>query len=636
MRTVQFLSKEILGDDYSSRWETLGDFLNSSKIVFLDSETSGLDPYTERLLLLQLTTPKSTEAWVIPFGELTEKEKLGLANCLRGKELVIHNAAFDLRFLSVHLGFDVLSKEYTVFDTYLAEQVLGAGRGMHLRSYASLANTAQRRLGEKLQKDTRKEFIGHMGENFTDDQIKYAAKDLDYLPEIRKQQIEEAKEYGLVPTFKLEFELVKVLTKMHLDGIDINRRLWKQIIKEEQAKKEQTYDALIELIRPYIKQQTLFDDLAINVNSSAQLLQFLVVDYGLKIPDTAEQTLKSQNDPVCEAILEYREHEKMLAAFGESTLAKINPVTKRLHPEFNQCMTATGRFSSDSPNVQQIPGKGEGKRLRRCFRASEGYKMICADYSQIELRILAEFSQEPKLIEAYTTGIDVHTQTASVAFGMPVENISDEQRKIAKIINFATCYGGGPAAVARGLVQVISEDEAREILRSTFDTDVGDEGPYYTLGLNFVKAFFAGMPVAKDYLESSGLSAVHNRFSETPLGRKRFYPELDNFLEPSMKNPAYREIVSSVGRRGRNHPIQGCSADITKISLVNISDSLRESKIDGRILLQVHDEVAVEVPEEHEEYFAQEMGACMIRAGEEFLKLIPVEVEVKTADYWTK
>lgn len=611
------------------------------KILCLDTETSGLDPYTCKLLLLQLTGVRSDTVYIIPGYLIGTNEKAVLRALLTGKELVIHNAGFDLKFLQIHLGFDITSPDYTVFDTFLAEEILGAGTPMNLRAYASLKNTVYRRLGIVLEKNIREQFIGHSGEIFSESQIKYAGDDLEHLADIRKQQVEEAKKYELVPTFKLEFELIKFVTKMSLDGIQINTTLWREIISNQENLRKVSYTNLIEVMSPFMKQDSLFSELSFNINSTTQTLKFLKNDLGLYLEDTSEQSLRSQNNPVCDAILEYREHEKMLSAFGEKALGKVNSVTGRLHPEFNQCATATGRFSSDNPNVQQIPGRGEGAKLRQCFEASQGFKMVCADYSQIELRILAEFSQEPKLIEAYTSGIDVHTQTASIAFGIPHEQVRPDQRKIAKIINFATVYGGGPAAISRGLIQVISEDEAHEILNATFGYVEGEDiqEPYLTLGKEFVEAFFRGMPKAKEYLDRSGQEAIWNRWSQTPLGRKRFYWELDSLEKPKSKyDKDYQSVVSSVRRRAMNHPIQGCSADITKKAIINIGKAMRERYGPGigKILLQVHDEIVVEVPEEDADNFKEIQRECMVSAGQEFLKSVPVELDINVTDYWDK
>jgi DNA polymerase-1 len=296
----------------------------------------------------------------------------------------------------------------------------------------------------------------------------------------------------------------------------------------------------------------------------------------------------------------------------------------------------TGRFSSDNPNVQQIPGRGNGAELRKCFVASPGYKMICADYSQIELRILAELSQEKALVHAYQNHIDIHAQTASIAFGIPLDEVTGDQRKIAKIINFATIYGGGPQAISKGLLQVISEDEARTILQNQFKRHpkVSKHGAYYDLAKEFIASYFQGLPNAKDYLEKSGNNAVYNRYSETPLGRKRFYPELDN---ESLPKEQRLEEAEGVKRKGKNHAIQGCSADITKVAIIRIGQYFEQHpEFGGRILLTVHDEIATEVYQDVADDFLAIQKRLMIEAGETFLKTVPVEVDAKISDYWEK
>jgi DNA polymerase-1 len=331
--------------------------------------------------------------------------------------------------------------------------------------------------------------------------------------------------------------------------------------------------------------------------------------------------------------LEYREHEKLLSAFGEKTLAMINKKTGKLHPEFNQCSTATGRFSSDHPNIQQIPSKGLGSKLRRCFIASEGHQIVCADYSQIELRILAELSQEPKLIRAYNEGIDIHTQTASLAFGIPVNEVTSDHRKIAKILSFATVYGGGPTAISKGLLQVLDETSARRILKDVFNKTPSSKGAFYSLAKEFVDSYFREMPEASSWLESTGNKAIKLRYSETPLGRKRFYThELDETKHGSKDD--FKKALGSVRRKATNHPIQGCSADITKVAMNNLGQLFKEGG--GRILIQVHDEIVCEVLTERLDEFVPRIERAMVAAGEEFLKSVPVIVDIKTSNYWKK
>jgi DNA polymerase-1 len=611
------------------------------KVLYMDTETSGLDPLEARLLLIQVCPGEGRNTYVIDFNKCEKSDIERMKSLFTDKELVLHNAKFDLKFLQVYLGLPISSDRIKVYDTMLAECVCLAGRVVSLRRASSLRNTLYRRYRIDLNKDARQEFIGHDGKHFTQRQIDYAAKDVDVLVRLRKDQIDEAKEFELTNTFKLEFELVKHVATMELSGVEIDVDRWREVISQQIILKRETYERFKAAVEPYLEQQGLFGEVPLKINSQVETLRFLKTRLGLDIEDTKEETLSYANNEICDILLEYREHEKLIKAFGESLLDKISKVTHRLHPDFNQCATATGRFSASNPNVQQIPSRGAGAALRDCFRAAKGCKLVCADYSQIELRILAELSQEPKMINAYRTGYDGHTNTASVAFGVALEDVTGDQRKVAKILNFATVYGGGPKAIAKGMLQVLSYEEAEYILEAKFGKFPDKNGVFYCLAKEFVSSFFQGLPKAQEYLQLCGASAINNRYSETPIGRKRFYDTEFESIKDLKGTDEYEEKleekIASVKRRGMNHPIQGCSADITKLAISKLSQDFRD-KYPGRarILLQVHDELLVECDEEISEEVAKLQEEDMVWAGEQFLSSVPVLVDVHISTVWEK
>lgn len=617
--------------------------IENSNVVYVDTETTGLDPHSSDILLIQLAIKSSDKVIVINANEIDEQDKSALLEFLNGRELVFHNAPFDLKFLSVFFNGELNILRLKIFDTKIAEALLCAGVNQNLKKFTSLKNVVYRRFGVEIEKETRKGFVNRSkNSTFSDLELMYAARDVRILNKIRSQQVEELKKYDMVEVAKLEFELAKHVAKMELDGVNIDVGGWKNFIKEAEKKKNKLLEEVHKEMEPYVEQKSMFGLPTFNINSSKQLHEFLTENVGLDIENTSEENLKLAGHPLCEKILEYREYEKLVTAFGENTLSKINKATGRMHPDFNQAYTSTGRFSSDNPNVQQIPSRGFGAEIRRFFIPSSGFKMICADYSQIELRILAELSQEPILVEAYNMGRDIHAQTASIAFGINIDDVTEEQRKIAKIINFATVYGGGPMAITKGLMQVISEEEAREILESVFEVHMNKVDVYFELSKWFLDSYFKNMPYAKDYLEKSGASAVNNGFSSTPLGRKRFYYELDEYYNSGSGNRSKDDesiysLVSSVTRKGKNHPIQGCSADITKIAMVKIGEYFDEHpELQGKILLQVHDEIVTEVLEECAEEFSEVQRDIMEESGRRFLTLVPVVVDVEVADFWKK
>jgi hypothetical protein len=279
-----------------------------------------------------------------------------------------------------------------------------------------------------------------------------------------------------------------------------------------------------ELIADAVPQQSLFGGPAINLNSNSQLLETFG-RMGLDLPDTMEATLLRYDHPAIKKLLEYRSHEKTISAFGEKLLELIHAKTGRIHPDFNQLGADTGRFSCTNPNVQQIPATSD---FRSCFVAPEGYKLITCDYSQAELRILAQLSEDPAFIDAFCSGGDLHTLTASQMFQIPPDQVAKPQRSAAKVINFGLAYGRGPAALGGQLG--VSTEEAKRLIDQYFKA-------------------YAGIG---RWLDKAARDAVRKGYSITMLGRKRYYRELDS------SDPDYNRQRASVERQGKNSPIQGC------------------------------------------------------------------------------
>jgi DNA polymerase-1 len=612
--------------------------IEESKVVFCDTETQGFDPYTDDLLLVQIYVPTVSKVYVIKVDGNKEEvarlfeagENLPFLEQKSSKpQYVFHNAKFDLKFLKQSLGVNI--HEMNVYCTQLAECILTAGKAENLMSHTSLANTVVRRLGGnyKLDKSVRSAFVNAHLNDISDRMIKYAAEDVFALRSIFRQQVKELKDKKLVETAKVEFELSKYVADMELNGVLINIDLVREIMKEQKKELLKSKATLEEMFAPYVEQPGLFDPAPVNFDSPSQLLSMLN-RAGIAVEDTSEFTLQTANEPICDEILEYRSHATLIKSFGEKLIDQINPVTGRIHPSFHQNATATGRWSSSGPNMQQIPGSGPGSRLRSAFYAPKGYKFITADYSQIELRILAELSQEPTMIDNYNKGVDAHTTTASVAFGVSPEMVTTDMRKIAKILNFATVYGGGPKAISKGLLKQLSTEEAEIVLNSFGREPDSKWGVHYQLAAVLIDNFFKEMPVAKDYLDRSGEFAINHMFSTTPLGRKRFY-----ILRDAKTPEEIRKQNGGIMRKGMNHPIQGCSADITKIAIINLGKEFE--KMDGcKIILQVHDEIVVEVPYPLVEEAAQVQVKAMKEAAEVFIKSIPVQVDYKIDDIWSK
>jgi DNA polymerase I len=286
-----------------------------------------------------------------------------------------------------------------------------------------------------------------------------------------------------------------------------------------------------------------------------------------------------------------------LTSYGENILTFINPMTYRIHADFFQIGAPTGRLSCHDPNLQQVPNSPE---YRSCFTAPPGRKLIIADYSQIELRILAEFSQDPSLLQAFRAGIDLHRMTASQMLGIPFDDITKEQRDAAKALNFGLIYGMGAQGLSNRINTSIEESE------------------------RLIQKYFTTYGGVHSWLTNAGETAVRDRQCRTSSGRLWSF----NF------DSTDRSAVASYVRAGKNFPIQGTNADITKRALVLMHAPLRT--LGARVVNCIHDEIVVEAAEETAETAAVTVESLMIQAAAETLKTVPVTVNTVIADCWTK
>ncbi|KKU30884.1 MAG: polymerase protein, partial [candidate division WWE3 bacterium GW2011_GWA1_46_21] len=352
----------------------------------------------------------------------------------------------------------------------------------------------------------------------------------------------------------------------------------------------------------------------ININSQVQLMELFNNKLGLNIPSTNDAILNRVNNPIVKLLRDYRGYAKLVSTYGENLLQKINPVTGRLHPSFLQIATATGRFACNDPNVQNIPRNSKEFAFRECFNPAPGYKIVDADFSNFEMRILADFSGDEKMINALKNELDIHSYTASLMFDKPYSNDFKkkfpELRQMAKPIGFGLMYGMG----APGLVGRIYAETGKEITVEESD--------------QLINKFFQSYPRVKSFLDKMAKNAQKNGWSSTPAGRKRWYhlPDKDDI--------DYRRKLSSIGREAKNHPIQGTNADAIKYALVFAHERMVKDKIDGAIILTVHDEIACEVREDQAQDFAPALASEMVRAGELFLKKVPVVSQPFVGDVW--
>ncbi|OGY20972.1 MAG: hypothetical protein A2113_01560 [Candidatus Woykebacteria bacterium GWA1_44_8] len=573
--------------------------IEKEPIIAIDTEGSRFDPFNARLLLLQIATREKafvidcTKVDVSPLKQVIEAER---------PLKIVQNAKFDYELLKVQAGI----KLGNLFDTMLAERILTCGASREI----ALKTLAEKYLGIKIDKTIRESFYNPLNPalrgKFSQEQLDYAARDVLVLHEVFRKQYKKLQEENVVETAKLEFAIVPAVAEMELRGSLIDKEKWRSHIAELEKKRDGLNKEIQKDIRhlsPY-SQVDLFGNESdtVNLDSPMQLLQ-VFKKLGEELPNTSEGTLHKSNHPLAKSLLEYRAYEKMITAFGETILEKINSVTGRLHPDFIQLGADTGRFACNNPNLQQIP---TDSGFRSCFIATSGYKLITADYSQIELRIMAEVSEDPAFLEAFQKDIDLHALTASQMFRVPIKKVDKNKRFQAKSINFGLMYGRGPVSLSTQIG--LSVEEAKKLL------DV----------------YFASYKKVKRWLDDTGRQAMRTGEIRTLGGRRRLFPP------PERGHPDYERLVAAIERQGKNTPIQGTSADITKYALAYIYREFEKRQLDAYLIHTVHDEIVAEAREDIVEEVAKIIEEQMIAAGQKLLKKVPVKVDVNISDCWEK
>ena len=573
--------------------------LATQPVVGLDTETTELDPYTSRLRLIQLAT--TDRVYIVDFdhfanGDSTKNDALApLRRLLEAPRpiKIAHNAKFDAKFIKHNLGVDLGG----LFDTLLASQLVGAG---DIEERHGLETVASRYLNEAVDKSER---LSNWNFELTEAQLEYAARDAAVLLPLREKLIERLKSESLVKVAQLEFECVMPVVDIELAGFYMHKERWLEQLSIVEKRRIELAEQLQQVLAVESSQGSLFggpqrED--INLDSQQQLTKALT-RLGIPVPESTRnwklEPLRAEY-PIIGTLLEYRTVQKALTSYGENMIGMINPVTRRLHADFRQIGAPTGRFACTNPNIQQVPHSVE---YRRCFSGyPTGRKLIIADYSQIELRILAEFSGDRGFIDAFNSGADLHRVTAAQVFNASLDQVTKEQRDFAKRLNFGVVYGIGAQRFA--MMTGLSVPDAENVLRRYFTT-------YRQLDT---------------YLRDAADRAVRERQARTASGRLvRFrYDEND------------RQQISMTQRNGKNTPIQGTSADILKRALRLLKEELRETN--AKVVNIIHDEIVVEADADQTEGVAEKVERVMRVAGEEYLKTVPVKVETEIADEWIK
>ncbi|MGA8057825.1 MAG: DNA polymerase I, partial [Candidatus Binataceae bacterium] len=419
---------------------------------------------------------------------------------------------------------------------------------------------------------------------------------------LRKALMPKLAENGLESLFSdIELPVARILGEMEETGIAVDGEALKAISTELGAKlegMEQNCYLLagrqFNLNSPIQLRQVLFDDLKLSAKGLKKTKGGFSTD-----ADTLEKLAAVH--PLPRQLLEYRAIAKLKSTYSDALPQLIDPATGRLHTSFHQALTATGRLSSTEPNLQNIPTRTEeGRRIRRAFVAAPGCLMLSADYSQIELRVLAHLSGDPTLIDAFRRGEDIHARTAAEVLGRKPAEVDAEARRLAKVINFGIIYGMGPQRLAGELG--ISLKEASE----------------------YIKRYFERLPGVHTYLEKSLAEARERGWVATMYGRRRYLPEL-NSPQGGARAQAERIAV--------NTPLQGTAADLIKLAMIRLDAAIKRQKWAARMLLQVHDELLLEVPQAEREPVSEAARREMEGVAE---LRIPLKVELKWGPNWAE
>ncbi len=527
----------------------------------------------------------------LPLTQVTARLKTILENASIGK--ITHNGKHVMAVLAVcgvkleNLNFDPMLAAYLLGEKNLGLKALAFNKlGTEIVTPAELTGTGKKQSSLSLLEVKR----------IAD----YACASVDIAWSLKESLETELRKQGLWQLFtEVEMALIPVLVAMERDGILLDTDLLREMSLELGQ----------ELLR---LEKEIYSSVGhqFNINSPQQLGRVLFQE--LKLPQsrrtkTGYSTEASVMEalrgvhPVIEFILEYRQLSKLKSTYVDALPALINHKTGRVHTNFNQTGTATGRLSSSDPNLQNIPIRSElGNKIRKAIVAPPGAYLLSADYSQIDLRALAHLSQDPGLIAAFAHDEDIHATTASKIFGIPAGEVTPEMRRNAKIVNFGVVYGMSDY----GLEQAtnLSREEASQ----------------------FIALYFEKYPRVKEYLEATKEQARKLGYVQTVLGRRRFLPEI---------NSSNRMVREAAERMAINAPVQGSSADIIKIAMINLHREMGKRNLKSKMLLQIHDELLFEVPEEEVEEMKSLVAELMPGAVE---LCVPVKIDIKLGRNWAE
>ncbi len=585
---VELLSAHVIPTDEGGR----------KQFVF-DTETTNIDVYSAELVGLSFAI-KAHEAWYLPMPANREEcqKKLELLRPLFEDESILkigQNLKYDISMLAQY-GITVKGK---MFDTMLAHYLLEPEQRHNMDYLAEvylnyITIPIEDLIGKGRQQKTMREVPVELVKE-------YAAEDADITLQLYEKLLPLLKENGVEKLFyEIEMPLVPVLSRMEANGVKIDTENLHQISEEfgdEIHKIEEEIYALagtpFNIASPKQLGEILFEKLKIDEKAK----KTKTGQYA-----TGEEVLQklSHKHPIIQKILDYRSFTKLKSTYLDALPALVNPKDGLIHTSYNQAVTATGRLSSNNPNLQNIPVRtAQGREIRRAFvPRSEAYTLLAADYSQIELRIIAHLSQDPAMISDFNLGHDIHAATAAKVFHVPMEQVTKEQRSRAKAVNFGIIYGMSAFGLAERME--LSRSEAADIIKKYFEE-------------------YAGI---KEYMNRSIALAKERGYAETILGRRRYLRDING------SNSVVRGFAE---RNAINAPIQGSSADMIKIAMIGIHEALQRLKMQSKMILQVHDELVFDAYLDELEELKSIVESKMVNA----LPLsVPVVVEMNTGSNW--
>ena len=573
--------------------------LLAQKVVCFDTETTSLNEMETELIGMSFCYRKGL-AYYIPISENQEEAKKTLEifrPFFEKKEIlkIAHNLKFDYKVLK-HYGVEV---EGAIFDTMIAHYLLNPD-GRHGMDYLSEIYLNYKPVSIESLIGKKGKNQGTLRDVSLEEQTNYAAEDADvtfqlyeiFAPQLKKEGVEDL-------FYHIEMPLMRVLAKMEFAGISLDENWLIQESKDLENDLKNLETKIFELCGEEF-----------NMNSPKQLGEILFEK--LKLDPKAKKTKTGQyatsedilqklasKHEIIQYILEYRTYQKLKSTYVDALPNQIDKDTKRVHTNFSQTTAATGRLASLNPNLQNIPIRTlRGQQIRGAFVADEGNKLISADYSQIELRLIAEISGEENMIKAFQNGEDIHASTAAKLFKIPIEEVTKTQRSQAKTVNFGIIYGQGAFALAEQTG--LSRTEAKQLIDSYYET----------------------YPKLKEFMAEQVAKARKLGYVETILGRKRHLQDINsnNFV---VKGHAERNAV--------NAPIQGSAADIIKLAMIKIQEVLEQEHLKTKMLLQVHDELVFEAPENEVEIAKKLIKENMENA---YKTEVPLLVEVGVGENW--